>query len=188
MRLCAESGTPVCMHVGSAGSSTLDPGTTPIVEIAASFTHTGRASVNVMCSPVPRNFPEIKLVWSEGGIGWLPAALERADRQWERHSYWSHLDETLPSVIAKRNMWFCMIEEPWGLTTRHFYGTDRILFESDYPHADTPWPHTQAAGKELFADVPQKRGRHDHARQRREALPVPADGPRRTPKLGPDRG
>ncbi|OHV44535.1 amidohydrolase family protein [Pseudofrankia sp. BMG5.36] len=154
MRLCEESQTPVCMHVGSAGSSTLDPGTTPIVEIAAAFAHTGRAAVNVMCSPIPRSFPDLRLVWSEGGIGWLPAALERADRQWERHGYWSHLDATKPSEVAKRNMWFCMIEEPWGLTTRHYYGVDRILFESDYPHADTPWPHTQKACAELFADVP----------------------------------
>ena len=179
MQLCADTGTPVCMHVGSAGSSTLDPGTTPIVEIAASFAHTGRAAVNVMCCPIPRKIPDIKFVWSEGGIGWLPAALERADRQWERHSYWNHLDSTLPSQVAKKNMWFCMIEEPWGLTTRDFYGTDRILFESDYPHADTPWPHTQAACKELFAGVPQKEIdmiTHENAEQLfRFPLTVPAD-------------
>ncbi|WP_131747295.1 amidohydrolase family protein [Frankia sp. Cppng1_Ct_nod] len=153
LRLCEESGTPICMHIGSAGSSTLDPGTTPIVEIAAAFTQAARCAVNVMCSPMPRRFPDIRLVWSEGGIGWLPAALERADRQWERHGFWSHLDATKPSEIAKRNMWFCMIEEPWGLTTRDVFGSDRILFESDYPHADTPWPHTQAACKELFSGV-----------------------------------
>ena len=35
----------------------------------------------MMMSPVPRQFPGIKLVWSEGGIGWIPAAMERADRQ-----------------------------------------------------------------------------------------------------------
>jgi hypothetical protein len=29
-----------------------------------------------------------------------------------------------------------------------------ILWEEDYPHAGTPWPHTQAAVKELMADVP----------------------------------
>jgi predicted TIM-barrel fold metal-dependent hydrolase len=62
MQLCAETETPVCMHVGSAGSPTLDPGTTPIVEIAAAFAHTGRAAVNAMCSPVPRKFPDIKFV------------------------------------------------------------------------------------------------------------------------------
>jgi len=31
-----------------------------------------------MVSPIPRKFPDIKLVWSEGGIGWITAAIERA--------------------------------------------------------------------------------------------------------------
>jgi predicted TIM-barrel fold metal-dependent hydrolase len=53
-------------------------------------------------------------------------------------------------------MYFCMIEEPWGLTQRDVIGVDKILFESDYPHADTPWPHTQAVVKELFRDVDQE--------------------------------
>jgi hypothetical protein len=53
-------------------------------------------------------------------------------------------------------MYFCMIEEPWGLTQRDVIGVDKILFESDYPHADTPWPHTQAVVKELFRDIDQE--------------------------------
>ena len=31
---------------------------------------------------------------------------------------------------------------------------DHILWESDYPHADTPFPHAQAAVKAQFAGVP----------------------------------
>jgi hypothetical protein len=44
----------------------------------------------------PRRFPGVKLVWREGGIGWLPAALERADRQWERHKYRNDMDDIGP--------------------------------------------------------------------------------------------
>ncbi|WP_322769333.1 amidohydrolase family protein [Frankia sp. Cr1] len=155
LAVCQEADLPICMHVGSAGSSTLLGDQIPIVEIASSFSQTARYSLNLMCSPAPRTFPDIKFVWSEGGIGWLPAALERADAQWEKHGYWSHLEGATPSEVAKRNMWFCMIEEPWGLTTREVYGYDRILFETDYPHADTTWPRTQAICKSLFADVPR---------------------------------
>ena len=92
-------------------------------------------------------------MWSEGGIGWIPAALERADRQWERH-LWSHNDELKPSELALRNMWFCMIEEPVGLKYRHDFRVDHILWESDFPHADTPFPNTQANAKEVFDGVP----------------------------------
>ena len=51
-------------------------------------------------------------------------------------------------------MWFCMIEEPVGIKYRYDFGVDRILWESDYPHADTPWPKSQAAAKEVFDGVP----------------------------------
>jgi predicted TIM-barrel fold metal-dependent hydrolase len=155
--LCEEAGLPICMHIGGANPAVTLEGKVPMVEIASAFAQAARSSVNMMVSPIPRKFPGIKLVWSEGGIGWITAALERADRQWDRHQYWTHVEDAdvLPSEVARRNMWFCMIEEPLGLQYRHDFTIDRILWESDYPHADTPFPHTQSACEELFAGVPR---------------------------------
>jgi predicted TIM-barrel fold metal-dependent hydrolase len=48
-----------------------------------------------------------------------------------------------------------MIEEPVGIKYRHDFSVDRILWESDYPHADTPFPNAQASVKEVFAGVPE---------------------------------
>ncbi len=154
--LCEEAGLPVCMHIGGANPSVSLEGKVPMVEIASAFAQAARSSVNMMVCPIPRKFPGIKLVWSEGGIGWITAALERADRQWERHKLWTHVEDAdvLPSEVARRNMWFCMIEEPLGLQYRHDFAVDHIVWESDYPHADTPFPHTQEACEALFAGVP----------------------------------
>jgi predicted TIM-barrel fold metal-dependent hydrolase len=155
--VCEEGDLPVCMHIGSSGLSVDvgvgvdDPG---IVHIAAAFTKAAHSCVNLLLSPVPHKFPNVKLVWSEGGIGWLPAALERADRQYIRHRYWTDLPDGLPSELCHRNMWFCMIEEPIGLSFREHIGVDRILWECDYPHADTPWPHAQKAAQELMVGLP----------------------------------
>jgi len=97
----------------------------------------------------------VKFVMSEGGIGWVPAALERADRQVDRHRYWSGDDDLLPSQVCRRNFWFCMIEEPWGIqATRDEIGVDHILWESDYPHADTTFPNTQVSTKVVFDGIP----------------------------------
>ena len=151
---CEEAELPVCMHLSSSGSAVLSDAEPPAVEIAAAFSKAARASINLMLSPVPRKYPRIKLVWSEGGIGWIPAALERADRQYLRHRYWTELPDGLPSEIARQTMWWCVIEEPIGLTYRHQVGVDRIMWECDYPHADTPWPHSQEAVREQFRGVP----------------------------------
>ncbi len=155
--LCEEASLPICMHIGGALPTVSLEGTVPMVEIAAAFAHAARSSVNMMVSPIPRKYPGLKLVWSEGGIGWITAALERADRQWLRHQHWTKVPdaEVLPSEVARRNMWFCMIEEPIGLSYRKDFEVGHILFESDYPHADTPFPNTQAACAALFDGVPQ---------------------------------
>jgi predicted TIM-barrel fold metal-dependent hydrolase len=154
--IAEEAGLPVCMHIGSSGATSVpDPRTPMIVTFASvSFAGAALASINMMMSPIPRRFPEIKLVWSEGGIGWVPAAMERADRQYERH-LWSHdPNDMMPSEVCLRNMWFCMIEEPVGIKYRHDFRVDHILWESDYPHADTPFPNTQANADTVFRDVP----------------------------------
>ena len=154
--VCQDADIPVCMHIGGALPQVTLEGKIPMVEIAAAFAHAARSATNMMVSPIPRKFPRIKLVWSEGGIGWITAAIERADRQWDRHQYWTHVPDAdvLPSTVARRNMWFCMIEEPIGLKYRYDFTVDHILCETDYPHADTPFPTTQAAFKTLFEGVP----------------------------------
>jgi predicted TIM-barrel fold metal-dependent hydrolase len=155
--LCQSAGLPMCMHIGGASPKVSLEGTIPMAAIAGAFALAATSAVNMMVSPVCRKFPDIKLVWSEGGIGWITAALERADRQWLRHQRWTHVPDAhiMPSEVARRNMWFCMIEEPIGLSYRHDFTVDHILWESDYPHADTPFPHTQRQCEELFAGVPQ---------------------------------
>jgi predicted TIM-barrel fold metal-dependent hydrolase len=47
-----------------------------------------------------------------------------------------------------------MIEEPIGLKYRSDIGVDKILWESDYPHADTTFPLTQEGAKIVFDGVP----------------------------------
>ena len=51
-------------------------------------------------------------------------------------------------------MWACMVEEPIGLKLYEMIGADNILAETDYPHADTPYPATQEAYREVFDGIP----------------------------------
>ena len=112
-----EADLPVCMHVGSSGYTPIQSGDSNFLEpIAIGMIGALMGSINLMLAPPAYKFPKLKLVWSEGGIGWIPAALERADRQFERHNYWAKAGDIKPSEIFQRNMWVCMIEEPVGLS------------------------------------------------------------------------
>ena len=108
------------------------------------------SSVNLMMSPVCRLYPGLKFVFSEGGIGWAPNALERADRMWVRHRSYNDFDDILPSDIFRQNMFLCMIEEPVCLKYRADIGVERIMWECDYPHTDTVWPESQQSAGEVF--------------------------------------
>jgi predicted TIM-barrel fold metal-dependent hydrolase len=153
-RACEEAGIPVCMHIGSDGAS-YDPSPGVDAPLPQAITiGAWVSSVNFMMSPVPRKFPDIKLVFAEGGIGWIPAALERADRAWARHGFTTNRPHPWPSEVFQRNVFVCMIEEPVALDYRHLIGTDNILVEVDYPHVDTSYPQTQAVFDGLFAGLP----------------------------------
>jgi predicted TIM-barrel fold metal-dependent hydrolase len=156
--VCQEADLPVCMHIGSSGWQPFIPegSTSGSLGIALGFVPTITHAVGMMYSRVPRQFPNIKLVYSEGGIGWVPVTLERADARFKLHHSWSGDDDLLPSEVCRRNMWFCMMpDEDYGLRNRHEVGLDRILWEADYPHANCPWPGTQADTERFFAGVPE---------------------------------
>jgi predicted TIM-barrel fold metal-dependent hydrolase len=41
-----------------------------------------------------------------------------------------------------------------GVDQRALIGVDNILWESDYPHADSLWPNSRATAEKLLANVP----------------------------------
>jgi predicted TIM-barrel fold metal-dependent hydrolase len=150
-RACEETQTVLCLHIGTSGMMA-DPSPDAPSVLRYSLLQCGsiQSSVNLMMSPVCRTFPGLSFVFSEGGIGWAPNALERADRMWERHQHYTGLDDVLPSEIFRRNMYLCMIEEPVGLRSRDDIGVDRIMWECDYPHTDTVWPQSRESALAVF--------------------------------------
>ncbi|MDQ1498061.1 MAG: hypothetical protein QOI86_1401 [Actinomycetota bacterium] len=156
-RACEEVDIPVCMHIGSSGQNFFPQGKDGpyAVTIALGTVTSQLASINLVMSPVFTKFPGLKVVLSEGGIGWVPGALERADRQWERHRFHYKLADVRPSEVFKRNIFLCTEEEPQAMSYRHLIGVDRIMWECDYPHGDSPWPHSQRVVEETLGGLPE---------------------------------
>ena len=97
--------------------------------------------------------PNLKIAMSEGGIGWVAMLLDRLDNIVDRSGYglgW----ETRPAEVLKRNFWFCTIDDPSTIVTRHRIGVENIMFETDYPHGDGTWPDTQDVVEEVYGHLP----------------------------------
>lgn len=151
----SETGLAVNMHIGTSGQLQSPAPDAPFhVMIMLAQASAAIGMVGILESPVLRKFPTLQMVFSEGGLGWIPAQLERCDRMWERHRMWSHLDDLKPSELFKRNLYGAFVDDTVGLELRHYVGVDRILWESDFPHVESLWPQSQDVIKRVAEMLP----------------------------------
>src|SRR5262245_58835635 len=77
---CAETDTVVTMHIGSGGGGVVTSPDAPMnVEITCSGIKIFPTAADLVWSPIFQKFPDVKVSLTEGGIGWVPYFLERAD-------------------------------------------------------------------------------------------------------------
>jgi len=157
---CEETDTVVNMHIGSSSRM---PSTSPdapfIVSSTLTFQNAMGSLVDYIFAGIFHKFPQLRVAYSEGQVGWAPYVLERADKLWEERgdvSFGSSLPEP-PSSYIKDHVWFCIFDDETGLRNRDVIGMDQITFEVDYPHADSTFPHT----KETATKIVQKAGLND---------------------------
>jgi predicted TIM-barrel fold metal-dependent hydrolase len=154
VQACAETDTVIALHVGSSGGYP-SPADAPALQLGA--TMFGQLSLAAcaewLWSGYPLKYPDLKITMSEGGIGWVAMLLDRLDNIVDRSGYglgW----ETRPADVLKRNFWFCTIDDPSTIVTRHRIGVENIMFETDYPHGDGTWPDTQQVVADTYGDIP----------------------------------
>ena len=157
VRACAETGTVLNLHVGSSGFAQMPPGA-PMLELGATlFGELAFVScAEWLWSAWPAKYPDLKIAMSEGGIGWVAGLIDRLDNIMSRSGYgkgWPD-PKNSPSEVLRRNFWFCMIDDPSTVSTRHAIGVENILVESDYPHGDGTWPDTQDVIHKMLGELP----------------------------------
>ncbi len=162
IRACAETGTVLSLHVGSAGFPKMPAGA-PMLELGATMfqAEAFTSAAQWLWSGWPAKYPELRITMSEGGIAWVAGLIDRVDNIMSRSGYgagWPD-EKNLPSEVLRRNFWFCMIDDPSTISTRHAIGVENIMAESDYPHGDGTWPDTQEVLAKLLKDVPDDEAR-----------------------------
>jgi predicted TIM-barrel fold metal-dependent hydrolase len=156
IRACAETGTVISLHVGSSGMADFAPGCPPLQIGATLF---GQLSLTACAEWVWSawgvKFPDLKIAMSEGGIGWVAMLVDRLDNIVDRSGYGlDGFGGLRPADVLRRNFWFCTIDDPSTIETRHAIGVDHVMVEVDYPHGDGTWPDTQAVIERYWGHVP----------------------------------
>jgi predicted TIM-barrel fold metal-dependent hydrolase len=136
-----DADMPLCLHFGSGGAPNVAPDASFAVAIALFGTNSQFACVDLLLSPVFHKFPRLRVVLSEGGIGWMPWILERTDYTWERHRWYTGVNRDVrPSELFREHIFGCFIADDAGVEMRHLIGVDNLMFEGDYPHSDSNFP------------------------------------------------
>ena len=155
---CAETRTVVCMHIGSSSKMPATSADAPVAVAATlSFGNAMSSLTDFLFSGVLVRFPDLKLAYSEGQIGWIPYILERADDVWLEHRAWGGVRDIVPeppSTYYYRQVFGCFFRDRHGIESLQTVGVDNTTFETDYPHTDSTWPHTKKVAQELMAGLP----------------------------------
>jgi predicted TIM-barrel fold metal-dependent hydrolase len=140
--LC-DTDTVMNVHIGSSGRLAITAPDAPMdVMITLQPMNIVQAAADLLWSKPIKEYPELKVALSEGGTGWIPYFLERADRTYEMHSTWTHQNfgDKLPSDVFRDHFLTCFISDKVGVALRNMIGIDNICWEADYPHSDSMWP------------------------------------------------
>ncbi len=175
MAACEETDTvhlPARRLLGDARPA----GGQPLVALGATLF--GQMSLTAcaewLWSGLPVRYPDLKIAMSEGGIGWVAMLLDRLDNIVDRSGYGRDYDASglRPADVLQRNFWFCTIDDPSTIDTRHRIGIDHVMLEVDYPHGDSTWPDTQDVIERLLGPPARRRPPQADPRERRRPLPL----------------
>ena len=149
-----ESGIPLSFHIGSSGSlrgagalgTSLTIALQPFRELWCMLTFAG----------ILDRHPGMKVVFTEGGISWVPPALFDADKQYkayetEMRPKLSHL----PSHFWYRQCYSTFMNDPAGLKLVDEIGHEHMLWSVDYPHPEGNLGENISVMRTIFEQLPE---------------------------------
>ena len=146
------SGMPLSFHVGAStalrGAGALGTSLTvalqPFRELWCLLTFSG----------ILERHPEMKVIFTEGGISWVPPALFDADKQYKAYSseVRPKLAE-LPSYYWFRQCYSTFMNDPAGVKLADDMGIEHMLWSIDYPHPEGNLGETVEVMESLFNDL-----------------------------------
>ena len=140
---------PIGIHVSSAGTGIAHAATAVGTPRTFFEYHSGLSRIymtqliNLVSEGVFEKYPDLKCVFIESGVAWLPHVMWRLDKEWKglrREVPWV---KRAPSEVIREHCYFTTqpLEEPpnrdWLLQIFEMIdGENCLLYASDYPHWD----------------------------------------------------
>ena len=149
-----DSGVPVSHHIGETTPGIPSQHNTLGVGMLQSVAPFREVFAKYILGGVLDRHPALQVGWFEGGINWVPSALQDAehiaasfahlhDHELQRpvHEYW------------ERHMTASFMVDPLGLEQIDRIGVTRAMWSSDFPHNESTYGYTPEALASVVAQV-----------------------------------
>jgi predicted TIM-barrel fold metal-dependent hydrolase len=113
----------------------------------------GQILTALMGAAVFERFPNIRVVFGESGIGWIPYVLDRMDFEYQ-DQYRDLNFKMLPSEYWRRQCKATFQYDRIGTKLIEDMGVETLMWGSDYPHPDGVWPDSKKYIDDQFGDLP----------------------------------
>ena len=152
-----ESGLPISHHIGETPPKTPCENNSVVVGMMINVDGFRETFAKYLFTGILDRHPGLKVGWFEGGIAWVPTALQDAEhllasyqhmfnykvRDDIRH-YWDH------------HMTASFMVDPLGLRLLDDIGVDNVMWSSDYPHNESTFGYSEKSIKSVVDAVGQE--------------------------------
>jgi len=168
--VCAELHMPVHRHTITVNAPEDDDSGPAAEAIGAAEVQTffQRGLGHLVLGAVLERHPDLRVVFTETSLGGIADQLQKLDYLYARGSnrrstLYPHFHRALEQLSMSPTEYFqrnCLVGASLLLSSdipeRHRVGVDRIMWGADYPHHEGSFPHTLAALRLNFAEVPEE--------------------------------
>jgi hypothetical protein len=142
-----ERGLPLAFHAGPSWGDTMTSTMNRFLSAhAMSFVTCNMTHLtNWVINGLPERFPNLKVIWIESGLAWVPFMMQRLDHEYLMRQSDAPLLKRLPSEYIA-DMYFT--SQPLEVTMPHMleatfkaiHAETQLLYSSDWPHWDFDVP------------------------------------------------
>ncbi|MCX5202059.1 amidohydrolase [Streptomyces sp. NBC_00237] len=170
--VCAELGIPVNHHGGSASPPLGDEPAARAVFMVETTWFSHRALWHLIFGGAFKRHPDLTLVLTEQGSGWIPGVVEMLDYYHSRlvaaatgaataeSKFGAGLAASMgdsPSEVWRDNCFVgASFMRPHEVPLRHRIGLDKIMWGSDYPHDEGTAPYSREGLRIAYAGLPRE--------------------------------
>lgn len=156
--VAAEAGLPIGFHIGEVpGSGGRGGFGTFFLVQAAPFR---RVLGNLIFGGILDRHPSLKIVFAEGGINWVPGALQDAELTFGAHrEIFDIVPKHRPTDYWHENLYATFQTDALGLGLLDQIGADRVMWAQDYPHGEGTFGYTADALRAVIAATSEGKAR-----------------------------